>query len=566
MKIAGQRAEALTDEDLAIFENEDADVLTPSIPGNGRAVQPGRASRSPLVRGGGRPPRRFRAAQRPPALLRARSRSRAGPRAGRRRPRGGICARPRPLAGARCFARRISSVAGARRVRHRAAQLPDRQRRAALLAPARGDAQGRSFSAGLVSYQGTEGLDDLVSRAPTTASSRQSRKVATAPSPRASSTSTDPGCGSARTLIAGSSRLAGALPWCRSGREQHNIARASRPMRTGSGLRRRRIRELGPVPAVLAAARTRESRSRSSRAASCSASSSSRSSSQCVTSCADCAPSTGARSCVCARRASRSPPTGAIYIWGVNNGHVIETSLGYFINPLLTIGLGVVILRERLRIVQWAAVALGLVAVTVLELRLRASAVDRTRACRVPSGRTATSRKASRSRRRRGCSSKARCSRFRRSSSSAHSRSRERDVGGPLRDRRPPRRCSSQRGRSRRSPLLFFAGAATRLPLSTMGLLQYLTPGHAVCDRGAHPPRGHVVRAALRLRACLVRARDPRRRRRPAPLRCRTSFRVALMLRPPLADPAFGGGQSLDLRVSGTCLSDGLDHALWPCA
>jgi chloramphenicol-sensitive protein RarD len=55
-----------------------------------------------------------------------------------------------------------------------------------------------------------------------------------------------------------------------------------------------------------------------------------------------------------------------IYIWGVNNGHVIETSLGYFINPLLTIGLGVVILRERLRVVQWTAVALGVIAVTVL--------------------------------------------------------------------------------------------------------------------------------------------------------------------------------------------------------
>ena len=55
-----------------------------------------------------------------------------------------------------------------------------------------------------------------------------------------------------------------------------------------------------------------------------------------------------------------------IYIWGVNNGHVIETSLGYFINPLLTIGLAVVILRERLRAVQWTAVALGLIAVTVL--------------------------------------------------------------------------------------------------------------------------------------------------------------------------------------------------------
>ena len=38
-----------------------------------------------------------------------------------------------------------------------------------------------------------------------------------------------------------------------------------------------------------------------------------------------------------------------VYIWGVNNGHVIETSLGYFINPLVTIGLGVVILHERLR-------------------------------------------------------------------------------------------------------------------------------------------------------------------------------------------------------------------------
>jgi chloramphenicol-sensitive protein RarD len=55
-----------------------------------------------------------------------------------------------------------------------------------------------------------------------------------------------------------------------------------------------------------------------------------------------------------------------VYIWGVNNGHVIETSLGYFINPLVTIGLGVVILHERLRAVQWTAVGLGVVAVLVL--------------------------------------------------------------------------------------------------------------------------------------------------------------------------------------------------------
>ena len=55
-----------------------------------------------------------------------------------------------------------------------------------------------------------------------------------------------------------------------------------------------------------------------------------------------------------------------LYIWGVNNGHVVETSLGYFINPVVTVLIGVVVLSERLRPVQWAAVALGTVAVVVL--------------------------------------------------------------------------------------------------------------------------------------------------------------------------------------------------------
>jgi chloramphenicol-sensitive protein RarD len=54
------------------------------------------------------------------------------------------------------------------------------------------------------------------------------------------------------------------------------------------------------------------------------------------------------------------------YIYGVNSGHVVETSLGYFINPLVTVGLGVVVLRERLRPAQWAAVGLAVVAVAVL--------------------------------------------------------------------------------------------------------------------------------------------------------------------------------------------------------
>ncbi|MFD8145833.1 EamA family transporter RarD [Streptomyces sp. NPDC059708] len=55
-----------------------------------------------------------------------------------------------------------------------------------------------------------------------------------------------------------------------------------------------------------------------------------------------------------------------LYIWSVNNGHVVEASLGYFINPLVTIALGVLVLGERLRRVQWAAVGVGLAAVVVL--------------------------------------------------------------------------------------------------------------------------------------------------------------------------------------------------------
>jgi chloramphenicol-sensitive protein RarD len=55
-----------------------------------------------------------------------------------------------------------------------------------------------------------------------------------------------------------------------------------------------------------------------------------------------------------------------IYVYAVNAGEVIEASLGYFINPLVTVALGVVVLGERLRRLQWAAVAVGAVAVVVL--------------------------------------------------------------------------------------------------------------------------------------------------------------------------------------------------------
>ena len=58
----------------------------------------------------------------------------------------------------------------------------------------------------------------------------------------------------------------------------------------------------------------------------------------------------------------------ATYIWGVNNGRVVEASLGYFINPLVTVLMGVFILGERLRPLQWGAMAVAGTAVAVLAL------------------------------------------------------------------------------------------------------------------------------------------------------------------------------------------------------
>jgi chloramphenicol-sensitive protein RarD len=48
-----------------------------------------------------------------------------------------------------------------------------------------------------------------------------------------------------------------------------------------------------------------------------------------------------------------------LYIWAVNNGHVVESSLGYFINPLVNVLLGVLVLRERLNPRQWLSVAVA---------------------------------------------------------------------------------------------------------------------------------------------------------------------------------------------------------------
>jgi len=57
-----------------------------------------------------------------------------------------------------------------------------------------------------------------------------------------------------------------------------------------------------------------------------------------------------------------------IFIWAINSGHVVESALGYYINPLVMIAAGVLLLGERMRLVQWIAVVFGVVSVVALSV------------------------------------------------------------------------------------------------------------------------------------------------------------------------------------------------------
>ena len=61
-----------------------------------------------------------------------------------------------------------------------------------------------------------------------------------------------------------------------------------------------------------------------------------------------------------------------VYIWAVNHNHVIEASLGYYINPLISILLGTVVLKEKLNFWQYVAVGLAGVGVIILTVRFGA--------------------------------------------------------------------------------------------------------------------------------------------------------------------------------------------------
>jgi chloramphenicol-sensitive protein RarD len=109
-----------------------------------------------------------------------------------------------------------------------------------------------------------------------------------------------------------------------------------------------------------------------------------------------------------------------VYIWAVNHGRVVEAALGYYINPLLTVALGVVVLGEHLRRLQVAAIGLGAAAVLVV-LQARGTAAL--------------------------------------------------GHGGAGRDL-----LLVSLGAVTAGPLILFGVAARRIPLSLLGLLQYLTP------------------------------------------------------------------------------------------
>lgn len=61
-----------------------------------------------------------------------------------------------------------------------------------------------------------------------------------------------------------------------------------------------------------------------------------------------------------------------IYVYAVNNGHVVDAALGYFINPLVTVMLGLLVFRERLTAAQWTALGVAIAGVLVLTFQVGA--------------------------------------------------------------------------------------------------------------------------------------------------------------------------------------------------
>jgi chloramphenicol-sensitive protein RarD len=161
------------------------------------------------------------------------------------------------------------------------------------------------------------------------------------------------------------------------------------------------------------------------------------------------------------------------YVWAVNAGFVVETSLGYFINPLLSVLLGVFFLREKLRPWQWAPIGLAAVGVTYVAITYgQFPWIALTLACSF--GIYGLIKKAA-------------------PLGSLYGLTLEtgllflpavgflivmemRGGGAFLRSGPVPDLLMVGAGVVTTIPLLMFASAAQRIPLSTVGVLQYITP------------------------------------------------------------------------------------------
>jgi chloramphenicol-sensitive protein RarD len=162
-----------------------------------------------------------------------------------------------------------------------------------------------------------------------------------------------------------------------------------------------------------------------------------------------------------------------VFVYGVNSGHVVETSLGYFINPLVSVLLGVVVFSERLRRLQWLAVAIATVAVVVLT-------VDYGRppwialALALTFGLYGLMKKLVRTEAAPGLFVETALVALPAAAVLGFAHSAGDGTFGNAGTGHALLLASS--GVATAIPLLLFAAAARRIPLSTVGLLQYLTP------------------------------------------------------------------------------------------
>ena len=162
------------------------------------------------------------------------------------------------------------------------------------------------------------------------------------------------------------------------------------------------------------------------------------------------------------------------YIYGVNSEHVVETSLGYFINPLVTVALAVTVLGERLTRLQGVAVAIAAAAVVVLTVDYgRPPWIALTLACSFGALRADQEARG----RRTGCrasGSRPACSRRPRSptccvlGANGDGTFTTEGAGHAL--------LLAFGGVFTAVPLMLFGAAAIRIPLTQLGLIQYLAP------------------------------------------------------------------------------------------